>query len=88
MLKMAQPLPKINVQEGIEPLTITLHIFSPTIEPQLFMSFVNFMSNQIKQTQSSSNTAQNFQSKNIFILDIKCFLLNFRQVWRSGRGVA
>ena len=31
---MAQPLPQKNVQEGIEPITITLQISSPTIEPQ------------------------------------------------------
>jgi len=52
LLKMARPLPQNNVQEGVEPITITLQISSPTIEPQLIISF----------------TAQNFKSSNIFIL--------------------
>jgi len=65
---MAQPLHQRNVQEGIEPLTITPQISSPTIEPQLIISFLKVMSINIKQTQPSSNTAQNFQSSKMFIL--------------------
>ena len=71
---MLQPLPQKNVQEGIEPITIPLQISSPTIEPQLIISSVKVMSIQIKQTQPSSNTAQNFQSSKILILFIKYFL--------------
>jgi len=65
---MAQPLPQKNVQEGIESLTITLQIFSPTNEPQLIISLVKVMSIQIEETQPSSNTTQNFQSSKMFIL--------------------
>jgi len=57
-------------------MTITLNIFSPTIEPQLFMLFRNIIPNQFEQTQPSSNTAQNFQSSKILILPIEYFFSN------------
>ena len=46
-------------------MTITLHIFYTTIEPQLFMAVEDIMSNEFEQTQPSSNTAQIFQCSKI-----------------------
>ena len=72
---MAQPLPQKNLQEGMEPITITLRISSPTIEPQLIISLVKVMSIHFKQTQPSSNTAKKFQSSKFLFYIVKNFLI-------------
>ena len=73
---MVQPIPQKDVQEGIEPVTITPQISSPTIEPQLIISLGKVMSIQFEQTQPSSNTEKNFQSSKNVILYCKNFLVS------------